>query len=379
MSTAAIALRLRQWPRGALHLGEPLPAGAREALERAVGRALPADYLALLERFDGLDLRGDRLLDVGEVLERFAGLEGLLDEIGCEAWARLGRRERVEQARALVPVAADAEGNLKCLDLAVGDVVDLHLESGAVTGWAHSVTAMIEVALDALELRFDPKGRPRRLKAGEAALLERRELELHVARSPTSAWANLELARWHSRASAPELALECWRRAGAVSDHPRIHHEHGLFAADRGRYREARAALRRALSDVRPQGLRHVLGPATRASAHALLAELYRQVGQLKKGTEQARVAEQLRKHGADGVDDDVEAVLARVRRAAAPTVALGQLEAQPRRRDDDAPDLRSRLPDGIAFPITHDDDLDPGEPSDPDSGTWDGWGEEDT
>ncbi len=371
VTVTAIVERLRQWPRGALHCGDPVSGPRRNALEHAVGHALPADYLELLSRFDGLDLRGDRVLDTSEVVERLGSVEGVLDEAStAEAWHRLSRRERTELARTFVPIATDAEGNLKCLDLVVGDVVDVHLESGAVTGWAESATRLVLAALDALELRFDPKGRPRRLKAGEAAQLERRELEHHVDRAPTSAYALLELARWHTRSSPTEVALAAWRRA-AANERPQIHVEHGIYALQHARHAEARRALRRSLgaNTGTPQlALRHAMSWGVRTGVHALLAELYRQVGQMKKALEQRRALEQLRKSTGEGFDEALDVALNRakgLRPPLVPTTTVLRVE-----------ETRAPRPNDIAIDITEDGDLDPWPGQDQDSASW---GEDDT
>ena len=109
----------------------------------------------------------------------------------------------------LLPIATDLEGNLKCLDYSTPgpDVVDWHRETCTFTTWHASVVQWFMTCLQTLAIRFDRRGRPRPIRAGEAETIRRREIEAHLAEDPQGTYPLLELAQWYVENRPPEEAL----------------------------------------------------------------------------------------------------------------------------------------------------------------------------
>ncbi len=355
-----VIARLERWPRGALALNGPMDRASAQRLARAAGpRSLPADYVALLCRFDGLDLRDDRIFSAAEALDALSEFEAAQ----AHAFDSDPDWEHARPPSELFPIATDLEGNLKCLDLSTTppEVVDWHHESGVITTWYPSVTAFVAVALDVLELRFDPKGRPRRLKAGESVAIERRELAIHLEYAPNSSYALLELARADARDAPPELALASFRRAAkGVPERAIAHIEYGLFALRVGRITEARAALRRGLMvSPEPNPRKHDIRFGPLSAIHALLARLYDAIGQRRKASEHRRHSDAAAKRYDsqwEADSDSYQLALARVFSVPQPRCAPGQDELwRSRQNREDEP--RTERDPAIAFDITEPDD----------------------
>lgn len=287
---------LAQWSPAVLSLARPVSAGDRAALEQTVGRALPTDYLRLLKCCDGADLRGDRLLAAREVRDLLGDFPRLLTPAYREDPDWNDRRPPAH----LVPIAQDLDGNLKCLDLSTHgpEVVDWHRESGEFTTWHTNVVSWFLTCLTTLAIRFDRKGRPRPIRAGDSEALLLRELLAHLEQDPEGAFPRLELARWLELNSTPEEAMFQYRSAAEGTPEMALtHFHHARWAFVQGRHGEARSALRRCVTvPPDPNPRKHSFRGGYLAAAHFLLATAYAAAGQTRKGEEQKRLAERAAK-----------------------------------------------------------------------------------
>ena len=292
---------LARWSRGVLSLNPPVRDADLAALQESLGQPVPADYVALLRRFDGADLRGDRMLSASESLSEWESMPSALEGAyrGDPDWAEDG------PPRHLLPIATDLEGNLKCLDLATPgpEVVDWHRETGEITTWHRDVVAWIMTCVTTIALRFDHRGRPRPIRGREAETLPLRELRAHLAEDPEGSYPRMELGRWLSENGTPEEALFAFREA-AVGQPERAlcHYLHGRWALIVGRRDEAKQALRRALAVPKdPDPKKHTFRSGHLWAAHTLLAALYDDAQQRRKADEQRAAADRAAKrYGSD-------------------------------------------------------------------------------
>ena len=285
------------WKRGVLDLGPPAHADDLTALQEAVDAPLPADYVAILSRFDGADLRGDRLLSAVEAIDARIVLAELLAPFYAEdpdwppGWAPPDH---------LLPVATDLEGNLKCLDFSTDppEVVDWHRESGTFTTWHRSVTSWLLAASRSLGVRFDRRGRPRPLRPGETDRQARLEIDAVLEVEPGQSYSLMEQALWLTERSTPEEGLFAFRVASAGWPERAIcHYEHARWAIQCRRFAEARRSLRRALAiPADPNPRKHSFRTGHLPAAHTLLAMLYDRVDQRRKADEQRRAADRAAK-----------------------------------------------------------------------------------
>jgi tetratricopeptide (TPR) repeat protein len=299
---------LERWKTGVLSLNKPATADNILEIEERLGRPLPADYRSILERHNGADLRGDRLLTCGEALSQYEVMPSLV----APAYRDDPDWKYERPPHDMFPIAVDLEGNLKCLDITTRrmELVDWHRETAAITSWHSSASAWILTTLRGLSVRFDYSGRPQVIRPSEAVPLERREVEAWLEVDPTSSYARLELAQWLAENATPEEALFAFRHAAVGWPERAVaHYQHGRFASVVGHDAEARRALRRALAVIpSPNPRKHSFRTGYLPAAHELLARLYERVGQKKKAEEQWRASTKaVKKYGFGWYAESVE------------------------------------------------------------------------
>jgi len=304
-----IKAELKRWGKGVIKLADPVEDSDLDALSNGIQRPLPGEYVAILRMFDGADLRGDRMFSAMEALERWQTMRTLI----AHSYRDDGDWQSSDPPDHLLPIGTDLEGNLKCLDLPTDgpEIVDWHRESGAFTTWHQDITRWFMTCLKTLAIRFDHKGRPRAIRAGDADGIHIKEMEAHLSEDPQGAFPRLELALFNQESGTPEDALFAFREASAgVPNAAMNHYLHARFAILHGHHEEARRQLRRALAVPQDRNPRkHEFRAAYLPAAHALLASLYETVGgQQKKADEHGRLSDRAAKrYGFDGYDESPE------------------------------------------------------------------------
>ena len=280
-------------------------------------RPVPNALRAWLSIADGGELGPDRLFSTAEIAEQWLTWPDLVAGTYAEDpdWGAK------EPPRDLLPIATDDEGNLRCLDLSSPgpEIVEWRRETAEITTLFRELDGWLVAALRTVGLRFDSRGRPKPLRAGAEQAMPG-DIEVHLSVEPDASVPRLDRALWFRERGTPEDALFAHREASAAWPPRAVNDwQHALFALRTGRTTEARGAIRRALS--RPtcaDPRKHSFRGGVLAAAHGLLAELYVDVGQVRKSDEQRALAERAaKKYGSDGYaeSDELQDALALVKK----------------------------------------------------------------